>query len=168
MGKVKKTGAQHYEMLFIVPNKFTEEEALGILEKTKGIITDNGGQITYEEKWGKKKMAYPIDNNNHGYYYVVEFDSERSQVARMENLIKMSSDVLRHMIVSKKVESEEEKESKKKIAEKIAAKNLEKKEEEEKEEAEEDVKEKKEEKKKVDLEDLDDKLDKILDTGDLL
>lgn len=167
MGKTKPTGQSHYEMLFIIPNKFTEEESVEIVSKVKEIVSDNGGTITYEENWGKKKMAYAIDHNNHGYYNLVEFDSERENIARMEKLLRMSADVLRHMIVTKKVKTEEEKKEEKKIAEKIAAKNIEKKEAEEKKEEKEQKTAKKEEK-KVDLKDLDEKLDSLLDTDDLL
>ncbi len=167
MGKTKDTGAMHYEMLYIIPNKFTEDESKKIVEKVKTIITENGGEITYEENWGKKKMAYSIEHNNYGYYNLFEFNLEREKLARIEKLIKMDQDILRHMIVKKKIETEEEIETKKKIAEKIAAKNIEKKKEEEKKE-EKAEKKQKETKKKVDLEELDDKLDKILDTDDLL
>ena len=167
MSKTKKTGAEHYEMLYIVPNKFTEDESKKIVEKVRKVITENGGTITYEENWGKKKLSYTINHNNHGYYNLFEFDCEREKLARIERLIKMDQDILRHMIIKKKVETEEEKESQKKIAEKIAIKNINKKAEEEKKEEKAEQKQK-ETKKKVDLDELDDKLDKILDTNDLL
>lgn len=167
MGKTKKEGKMHYEILFILPNKFTQDEADKIAESVKKDITDNSGVITYNESWGKKKLAYPIDTNNHGYYYLYEFDLEGEKLAKLEKLLTMSQDVLRHMIVKKRVVTEDEKKEEKRIAEKIAAKSLEKKEEEEKKE-EKKKEEQKSDKKKVDLEELDEKLDKILDTGDLL
>jgi len=167
MGRTKTTGPAHYEMLYIIPNKFTEDESKKIVEKVRTIITENGGSITFEENWGKKKMSYSIEHNNYGYYNLFEFDCEREKLARVEKLIKMDQDILRHMIVKNRIETEEEKESQKKIAEKIAAKNIEKKEEEEKKE-EKLEKKQKETKKKVDLEELDDKLDKIMNTDDLL
>lgn len=167
MSKVKKTGLEHYEILYIIPNKFTEEESRKMVKKVKTVIEENSGAITYEENWGKKKLAYPIDHNNYGYYNLFEFDCDRQKMVRINKLLEMDQDILRHLIIKKKVETEEEKESQKKIAEKIAAKNIERKAEEEKKE-EKAEKKQKETKKKVDLEELDDKLEKILDTDDLL
>ncbi|MBU1864723.1 MAG: 30S ribosomal protein S6, partial [Candidatus Omnitrophica bacterium] len=164
--KVKKEGNMHYEMLFIIPNKYTDNEAVEIASKIKTIVSENGGEITHEANWGKKKLAYPIDRNHHGYYNLIEFDAEREKLAKIDRLLRMMSEVLRHQIVRKKLKTIKEIEEEKKIAEKIAAKSMEKIEAEEKEEKAKKQDEKPE--KKVDLEDLDEKLDKILDTGDLL
>lgn len=167
MSKVKKTGLEHYEILYIVSNKFTEEESKKIVEKVKQIIIDNQGSITYEENWGKKKMAYQIEHNNYGYYNLFEFDCERNKLAKINKLLEIDQGILRHLIIKKRVETEEEKKTKQKIAEKIAAKNLEKKAEEDKKEEKADKKQKIV-KEKIDLDKLDDKLDKILETDDLL
>jgi ribosomal protein S6 len=50
MSKLKKEGSSHYEMLYIVPNKYTEDEAKEIHKNTKKIITDEEGSITHEEE----------------------------------------------------------------------------------------------------------------------
>lgn len=150
-------------MLYIVSNQFTEEEVKPIAEKVSKIISDNGGNITLTEDWGKRRLAYPINNFYHGYYGLVEFDLAGENLAKVDRLLRMSADVLRHQIVAKRVKTAEEIEREKKIAEKIAAKLP-------KEEVVEDkaAKEKDKDKDKITLTDLDDKLDKILDTDSLL
>ncbi len=171
MSRRKREGKAHYEMLFIVPNKFTEEEAKKIIEKVKTIIKEEGGEVTYDEYWGKKKMMYEIEHYNHGYYALYEFNLEGESLAAVDKKIRMSRDILRHQIVVKELRSVEEIEEEKKKADEIVAKGIKKeKEKEEKEEVKkEEVKKKEEDKKtKVELKDLDDKLDKILDTDDLL
>lgn len=172
MSKVKKEGNSHYEMLYIVPNKFTEEEAQKIAGKTKKIITDEGGKITHEEEWGNKKMAYKIKQFTNSYYFVAEFDLEPVKLNRVNMLIKTSGEILRHQIISKKVKTDEEKAREKKISEKIEAKKAEEAKEELAKEEEKEAK-KPEEKKEKDenkmkLKDLDEKLDELLDTDDLL
>jgi len=161
MSKVKKTGLIHYEMLFIVPNKYTEDEVAKIVDKVRKIIKENGGNITFSEDWGKKKFAYEINHYNHGYYSLFEFDLASESLAKIDRALRMSNEVLRHQIVKKRIKTAEDIKQDEKIAEKIA-KKTEAKDKEEKDEA------RAKDKSKLELKDLDDKLDKILDTDDLL
>jgi small subunit ribosomal protein S6 len=166
MAKVKSSERPHYELLYIVSNQFTEDEVKPIVERINKSITENGGEITYSEDWGKKRLAYQIDNFTHGYYQLVEFDLDGEKAKQIDTNLRMSSDIIRHMIVAKKARTEEEiKEEKRKREEAVQ-----KTEAEEKEKKEEAVKveEKKPEPKKVDMKELDEKLDKILETDDLL
>lgn len=161
MARNKTSETPHYEMLYIVANKYSEDELKPIVENVNKTIVSEGGVITYEEAWGKKRLAYPIKHFNHGYYLLVEFDLEGKKLAKLNDLIRMSAEILRHQIVTKKKLSEEEikkaKDSQKKQIEKKEEKKIE------------EEKLKKEEKKgTVKLKDLDEKLDKILDTNDLL
>jgi small subunit ribosomal protein S6 len=183
MSKVKATGKKHYEMLYIVSNKFTEDEVEPIVEKIHKAITDNGGEITYTENWGKKKMTYQIKGFSHGYYRLVEFNLDGVKLAEIDRGLRMSTDILRHQTVTRRQRTAEEIE-----ADKLATKKMmderkkemkEMKESKEPKEVREEkpVKEKNDknekpaksdDKKKVDLKDLDDKLDKILESDNLL
>jgi small subunit ribosomal protein S6 len=165
MAKVKKDTTPHYELLFIVPNKFTEEELKPILAKVRGIIEKNGGSVTYSEEWGNKKMAYRIQGFTHGYYNLFEFDLAGSSAEKINRELRMSSEVLRHMMVAKKARTEEEIKAEKMKEEKRRTEEVIKEQAEEEEKIE---KEKEKAKPKMDLKDLDEKLDKILDTDDLL
>lgn len=161
MAKNKSGNIPHYELLYIVPNKYSEDELKPIFSKVNKLITDNEGKITYEEDWGTKKMTYSIKGFNHGYYHLVEFDASGEKVNKINHELRIDRDVLRHMIVSKAVVSEEEREAKKRKAEKQMIKKVEEK-------AKQEEKPKENPKKKVDMKELDEKLDKILDTDDLL
>lgn len=164
MAKNKSDKIPHYEILFVVSNKFTEDEAEAINQEVKKNIEGKGGKITYSENWGKKKMAYPIQGFNHGYYHLYEFDIKGEKIEKLDQEFKMSRDIIRHMIVVKEFRTAEEiKEEKKKSLEKAVKQN-----EKEEEVAENKKSEEKKDKDKVNLEDLDEKLDKILETDDLL
>ncbi|MFH1427386.1 MAG: 30S ribosomal protein S6 [Patescibacteria group bacterium] len=161
MSKVKKIEISRYELLYIVPNKYTEDEANEINKKTKEMITNNKAKITFSENWGKKNLAYPINNNYHGYYYLIEFDLSGNELAKIDNILRMSNEILRHQIVKKKTKTLEQIKEDKVVAAKIAAKTEEKaKDKKEKEKAK--------DKKKLELKDLDEKLEKILETDDLI
>ena len=161
MSKTKSSQTPHYELLYIISNKFSENELAPIIEKVKNAIIDNGGKITHSEDWGKKRLSYPIKGFYHGYYHLVEFDVLGEQIIKIERFIRLASEILRHQIVTKKIKTVEEVAREKKIAEKIAAKIKDEVVKEEKV-----IKEKSKE--KVNLKELDEKLDKILETSDLL
>jgi small subunit ribosomal protein S6 len=163
MAKNKKVEIPHYELLYIISNKFTEEEIVPIAQKVEKIITDNNGIITHKEVWGKKKLSYAIKHFSHGYYNLIEFDVPGNELASIDKLMRLSSEILRHQIVTKKARTEEEIRKEKAKLEEMAK-------EEVKKEKQDIVEEKVEEKKKpkVDLQDLDEKLDRILETDDLL
>jgi len=172
MAKNKKDVTPHYELLYIISNKYTEEEVGPIAEKIEKIIGENGGEINYKENWGKKKLAYPIKHFNHGYYLLLEFDLKGNGVNDANRELKMMDEVLRHQIIARKKRSPEEIEADIKIeAKQREHSNRKDQNEPEEEVKKEEAKEKEETKKeeeKVDLKKLDEKLDKILDTDDLL
>ncbi len=157
MSKSKKVEIPHYELLYIISNKYSEDELKPIIKKVDRIIKDNSGNITKTEEWGKKRLAYPIKHFNYGYYNLVEFDIKGDKIEKINRVLQMSRDILRYQMVVKKVKTLEEIKKEREISEKIAIK-AKKKEKIEEEKV----------KGKVDLKDLDKKLDKILDTDDLL
>jgi len=173
MAKNKKNTTPHYEMLYIVPNKYTEDDVTRIKESVVKMIEKNAGKITFSEDWGKKKFCYPIKHTMHGYYLLVEFDMVAENVANLSTELRMSHEVLRHMIVNTIEKTEEQRQierdrfeaSKKEAqAEKAAPARA-----TTAKASTEAPKAKKEEAKvKVDTKELDEKLNKILDTDDLL
>ncbi|PIV52167.1 30S ribosomal protein S6 [Candidatus Falkowbacteria bacterium CG_4_10_14_0_2_um_filter_36_22] len=164
MSKTKPSPISHYELLYIISNEYTEKELNPIIEKVKNLIKDNEGNITYGEEWGKKRLAYPIKNSNFGYYNLLEFDLEGKKLSKIDRLLTMMKEVLRHQIVIKKKKTALEINKEKIISEKIAAKKI----AEEKTNEEKENKEKTKNTDKINLDDLDKKLDKILNTDDLL
>lgn len=169
MSKTKASGLIHYEILFIMPNKFTDEEAQKVFKKVGDLITSNDGKITLDNYWGKKKFAYPINHEYYGYYGLYEFDLERSLVAKINDTLRLDKEIVRYLIVKKDVKSEEQIKKDKKIKEKIDSKRC----EEMKNKVEEKIKEEKEgskkkEEKKVELKNLDEKLDDVLNIDNLL
>lgn len=144
----------HYELLYLVPATYSDEELEPIKQKVKDLITKFEGKVTHQDTLGKKKLAYPIDNVRHGYYLIYEFDLEPDKQAALERELKLTPEVLRHQIASKKTQTP----SLVEITEQKVKK-----------EQEQEIKQeqKKNDKDKVKLEDLDQKLDEILE-GDIL
>lgn len=161
MENTKQPDTVHYELLFIISNKYSEDELKPIVEKIRQAVIDSGGRITYGETWGKKHLAYPIKGERYGYYELLEFDGEREKSSVLDRSLRLINEVIRYMLVVKKVKTKEKIERDKKIAAKIADKAA-------KEETKIKQKEETRDKKKVDMKELDEKLDKILEADDLL
>jgi len=185
MSRVKKTGLPHYELLYLISNKFSENELDPIKTKVLDLIKSNDGTITYTEDWGKRKLAYKIDGFRFGYYQLVEFDMPGVNLLKVETVMRLDKEILRHMVVTKKALTDEERAlEKQQAAERAAADEEEVVETKEvevttektskpevetaTETTEKATKKTAKKEDKLEFEDLDAKLDQILDTKDLL
>jgi len=171
MSKTKSVEAKHYEILFILPNKFTDDEAKKVTEQVEEKIVAVSGKITHREYWGKKRLAYKIKGNAFGYYALLEFDLEGIYLAKINQELRLFTEVLRHQIVVKKSKTEEQLAKEQKIRVKIASKKaaeVRQEQEEKNKSAETSSATDKKEDKRTKLKDLDDKLDDILNASDLI
>lgn len=169
MSKTKPSGLIHYEILFIMPNRFTDEEAKEVFTKVGQFISSLEGKITLENYWGKKKFAYPIKHEYYGYYGLFEFDLERAAVAEINNKLRLDNNIVRFLIIKKDVKSEEQVKKDEKINAKIEGKKAKAKEDDVKEIKKATAKApKKSEDKKIDLKNLDEKLEDVLNIDNLL
>ena len=89
-----------YETIFIVNATLTEEAINAVVEKFTNLIAANG-EITKIDQWGKRRMAYAIDDMAEGYYVLVEFDSKPNFPAELDRIYKITDGVIRSIIVAK-------------------------------------------------------------------
>ena len=64
------------------------------------LITDNGGEIVYEEDWGLKQLAYPIQHKTSGFYYLIEFKADPQFVGTLETQYHRDERILRYLTVA--------------------------------------------------------------------
>lgn len=89
-----------FEVMFILRPE--EDEVINpIIDKFEELITKNGGNVQSIDKWGKKRLAYTIDDFDTGYYVLITFSASNPCVREVDRIMKISDDVLRHMIISK-------------------------------------------------------------------
>jgi small subunit ribosomal protein S6 len=88
-----------YELMYIVPPTVTDEEFPAASERVDGIVTNLGGEIAEKQPWGKRRLAYPIDKHEDGYYVLARVRLEPARIGALEELLRISEDVLRHMLV---------------------------------------------------------------------
>lgn len=89
-----------YEVMFIL-RPALDEVINPNIEKYEELITKNGGNIQRTDKWGEKRLAYTIDDLDSGYYVLITFSASKYCVMELDRVIKISDEVLRHMIISK-------------------------------------------------------------------
>ena len=91
---------KQYETVFIATPVLSDVQMKEAVAKYKGFITENGGNIVYEEDWGLKKLAYPIQKKTTGFYHLIEFQAEPEFIARFETQFKRDERILRFQTVS--------------------------------------------------------------------
>ena len=90
----------NYEVLYIISPDLGEEDTAALVEKFKALIEANG-TLNELEQWGKRKLAYPINKTNEGYYVFVDFTYKPEEVAVLKRALGYNEQVLRHIVVRK-------------------------------------------------------------------
>ena len=89
----------YYESMFIVDVTDGEDAVKASVEKFVGLINNNA-EIVYEvNEWGKRRLAYPINDKPEGYYVVVTFKGNPDFPAEFERLCKIDESILRSMVI---------------------------------------------------------------------
>lgn len=116
----KEAQSDHYELMVLIATKeATEEQANATLEEVKKLIAAQQGTITQEENLGNRALAYTINAVRRGFYYVCEFDMDKSHVALLHESIRIRKDVTRFLLLKKHVKSAEEAALETKVHQKI-------------------------------------------------
>ena len=71
------------------------------ISKFEGVVTTSGGTIDKIDKWGSKKLAYPIDYKNEGYYVLMTFASASDLPKELERQMRNSDEIIRFLVIRK-------------------------------------------------------------------
>lgn len=89
-----------YETVFVMDPSFTEEDVTAITEKFKTLIADNG-EIVKVDDWGRRKLAYEIDDKTEGHYVLVEFTAPKDFPAELERNYRITDGIMRYLVIRK-------------------------------------------------------------------
>lgn len=98
--------SKQYETVFILTPILSEAQAKDAVEKFSAIITSNGGAIVHEEDWGLRKLAYPIQKKNSGFYHIFEYTASEGTASAgnvvdvLETEFRRDERVLRFMTIA--------------------------------------------------------------------
>ncbi|MCH5156680.1 MAG: 30S ribosomal protein S6 [Clostridiales bacterium] len=90
-----------YELLYILNNELADEAKEAVIEKLNAVVTANGGTVDSVDKWGTRRLAYPINYKNEGYYVLVNFTAPATLPDELERVMRITDAVVRFMIVKK-------------------------------------------------------------------
>lgn len=88
-----------YEIMYIINPTVLEEGREAIVAKVTELLTANGANILKTEKWGERKLAYPIDKKKSGFYVLTTFEVEGTKLAEVESKLNITEEVMRYIIV---------------------------------------------------------------------
>ena len=92
--------SQKYETIFIVDVDLTEEAIAETVAKFKALIEANG-TVSNVDEWGKRRLAYLINDKPEGYYVLIEFESSPTFPAELDRVYKITEGIMRSIIVRK-------------------------------------------------------------------
>ena len=91
---------KQYETVFIATPVLSEQQMKEAVAKYTQLIKDNGGEVVYEEDWGLRQLAYPIQHKTSGFYYLIQFKAEPTFVEILETQYFRDERIIRFLTVA--------------------------------------------------------------------
>ena len=91
---------KQYETVFISTPVLSEAQMKEAVAKYTDLIKANGGEVVYEEDWGLKHLAYPIQHKTSGFYYLIEFKADPQFIAKLETQYHRDERIIRYITVA--------------------------------------------------------------------
>lgn len=91
---------QTYETVLVIHPKLSDTEVAEFADKTKKFIAKGGGELISEDKWGRRKLAYPIGQSREGSYLYFKFQAPGALVPKLDGHLRILDDVVRAMTVA--------------------------------------------------------------------
>ena len=88
-----------YELVLVISPEIPEEDVPSAIEKVSQFITGRGGAVAEVNRWGRRKLAYPIQRPMEGHNVVTQFRLDPNQVAGLEASLGLAEEVIRHLVV---------------------------------------------------------------------
>lgn len=89
----------NYELTFIIDAQLAPEKQEEIVTRFLDTLKSRNIEILNVEKWGKKKLAYTIDDKQYGYYLITQFRAPAVEIAEIEHFLKVNPSIFRYLIL---------------------------------------------------------------------
>jgi len=97
--KVEDKRLQDYELVFIINPEIVDEALESKVNGISQFITGREGLVDSVEKWGKRKLAYPLKHFQEGNYVLARFKLSPARCKELESNLKISEEILRHLLI---------------------------------------------------------------------
>lgn len=89
-----------YETTFIVNASLDDPQVEAVITRVQETITKNGGSIAAVNKWGRKRLSYPVNKKTNGFYVNLEFEATGALIAALERSFQLDEMILRHLTIA--------------------------------------------------------------------
>jgi small subunit ribosomal protein S6 len=89
-----------YESIFIINPEIGEESVKAVIDKFKNLL-ETSAQLESIDEWGKRRLAYPINDLNDGYYIMANFSADPSFPRELERIYKITDGVIKYIVIKK-------------------------------------------------------------------
>jgi small subunit ribosomal protein S6 len=96
----EELGLRDYELTIVIAPETSEEQLEASVESISRYVTDRGGSVSDVQRWGKRKLAYPIKHFIEGYYILFQFKMKPQDGRELESNLRISEEVLRHLLIN--------------------------------------------------------------------
>ncbi len=90
-----------YEMLYILDASLSDEAKENIVKKFEDLVTKNGGAVESTDRWGVRKLQYPINYKSEGYYVLMTFEAEKTLVVEIKRIAGITDGIIRRLITKR-------------------------------------------------------------------
>ncbi|AEH55012.1 MULTISPECIES: 30S ribosomal protein S6 [Heyndrickxia] len=88
-----------YEIMYIIRPNIEDEAKKALVERFDNVLTNQGAEIIESKEWGKRRLAYEIQDFRDGYYHIINVNAEPVAVQEFDRLAKINGDIIRHIVV---------------------------------------------------------------------
>lgn len=88
-----------YEIMYIIRPNIEDEAKQAVVERFDSILTTNGAEIIESKDWGKRRLAYEIEDFRDGFYRLIQANANPEAVQEFDRLAKISDDIIRHIVI---------------------------------------------------------------------
>jgi len=97
--KAEDKQLRDYELVLVISPEVAEEKLDTVIDSVSQFITEKGGTVPDVERWGKRRLAYPIEHFMEGSYVLEHFRLKPASSKELEANLQISEEVLRHLLV---------------------------------------------------------------------
>ena len=88
-------------MLYIIDASLAEDAKDALVKKFEDLVTANGGVVEKTDRWGLKKLQYPINYKSEGYYVLMTFEAEKTLVQELKRIVGITDGIIRRLITKR-------------------------------------------------------------------
>lgn len=90
---------REYELIYILQPNVDDAGITAVSERISQLVSDQGGQILESELWGRRQLAYPINNHFEGIYRIERLELEPAKTKELERVLRFTDNIIRYMVI---------------------------------------------------------------------